>query len=1425
MEMRDLIPHETKFSFCLLIILFIFPEITPQELPFGHLSVENGLSNNAVNCILQDHLGFLWFGTEDGLNRYDGYEIKIYRYNPHDTNSLSDNSIWSLFEDSSEFLWIGTNSGVLNRYDFKTDKFVHWKIESKSSKQNRITSIYQDNSGLLWIGTYKEGLYRFNLTTNQLEHWQYQLKDPNSISHNYITSIVEDIPGNLWISTYNGLNRFNPKSPDKAFTRFFSNPNNPNSLSNNLIWILTKSKIDTNILWISTADGLTKYNTFTNSFSRIEPNNNNNLQFENSLGSIIEETIDNEKILWIATYGGLLQINLSTGKQARFINKNRNTREIASNHINYCIKDSSNVLWLATDNGLSFLSPKSIKFNYLYTSWGGKKEIAKIKDKNITAITESSDRNLWIGTQNGLYSIDNYAPFNSRFNLEDLNVWSLAPGNSNDLWIGTYGQGIKQLDLKTGNLKSWNIKDTLFKIKNFTYKFVKSILQDRNGMLWIGFWGTGLTILNPQTGKYKNWQYKENDSLSLSYNDVWTIFEDSKGRIWIGTNGGGLNLFADIDKGKFYCWSKGKSPFSSLSTNTGASKITLPGLNDNNIYSICEAKRGKWAGNKNETVLWIGTGAGLNQFILKNSTNISHRIILDRENYKAEVHYFTVNDGLPDNAVKSILEDEDGNLWLGTNLGISFFNVEAKTFTNYTTSDGLNGNEFNYSSAFKLSNKIMMFGSSSGLNIFEPKKIKQSDYSPPILITGFQIFNRQVPINKESPLKKNITLTKEIFLTYNQNVFSFQFSSLDYNSPQSNQYIYKMEGFDKDWIYSGSRQFVTYTNLDPGSYIFKVKATNSDGIWSKNEASLRVIINPPWWKSVWAYCIYVFIIFAGFFAIRRFQINRAELRHELQMREFETKKLQELENLKSRFFANLSHEFRTPLMLIKGPVEELINSQSKQKSERKDHVLKLKMIQRNSQKLQELIDQLLELSQLEAASIPLKAKQENLTNLVKGIFYSFESFAKQKDINLELNLSEEILYAWIDRDKFEKIISNLLSNAFKFTKAGGTVSMVLCKFKQQAEIKIIDTGIGISEDHLQKIFIRFYQVDDSSRRAFSGSGIGLSLVKELVDLHKWKISVKSELEKGTEFILSIPLGDEYLKETEKVYEKMPEQETITSQDVPFEDKELRIDYTKPITSEDIGNELNKKLLILIVEDSFDVRIYLTDILKSCYKIIQAENGEAGLKMTMEKMPDLIISDIMMPHMDGIEFCHRIKTNWETSHIPVILLTAKASSESKIEGLETGADDYLTKPFDSKELFIRVKNLIEQRRRLKEKFNREIKITADAVTATSLDNEFLNKAFKISEKNLANADFDLEIFAKEMFVSRSQLHRKLIAITGLPPGEFLRSFRLKRAAQMLLEKRLSVTQIAFEVGFKSPSHFTKAFRQQFKCLPSEFIVKE
>lgn len=1392
------------FSAFLLSFLIFVQNLFSQGLNFNNLSVKDGLSNNKVVAILQDKTGFLWFGTEDGLNRFDGYEFKVYRNNPQDTNSISGNNIWSLFEDTEGNIWIGTKSGELNRYNVRRDIFEHWEIKAPNIQDNSINEIYRDKNGFLWIGTYQSGLYRLDIKTGKFKNWKYKPGDPNSITNNFITSIVQDSYGNFWISTYNGLNKFNPELNDESFQQFYSEPDNENSLSNNLIWLLNKSASNPELIWVGTADGLVSLDTKNNTFTRISFPREPSLQFGHSVASVVEEKINDELILWIGTYGGLVRLNLSNNKSARFVKTENDPSSIISYEINKLLKDRSGVIWSATENGLSYISPKGMKFNNIFMGEKGFDELTGLMKMNVKSVIQKDDGTILFGTSDGLYNFknsDKQTNLKKYTGTEEINVWSLAVGKSDDIWIGTYGQGLKRFRLRNGNLESTPIESPTFKTSAFDY--LKSLYIDDDNILWIGFWGGGLARFDTKTRTYKIWINENENPQSISHNDVWTIHKDRIGRLWIGTNGGGLNLFVPTAKGIFLRWSDIDDQSKRLSSNS--------------IYSMTEARRGKNLSGLENTVLWVGTGNGLNKITLSNSKDE-----INLNTIVSEVSVYNSEDGLADNSVKSILEDKNGNLWIGTNSGISFFNVEKKSFINYSISDGLNGNEFNSNAALLSENDLMYFGSVEGLNVFNSNEIIQSNYSPPVVFTDFQILNQPVTISKSTPLKESILTAKEIILSHSDNVFSFQFSALDYNSPQSIHYAYMMEGFDDDWIYSGERRFITYTNLDAGTYSFKVKATNSDGVWGENFKSISVTVNQPWWRTGWAYAIYVLLIVVGIFTARKIEVNRARLRNELKMREFEAKKQKELENLKSRFFANLSHEFRTPLTLIRGPVEELINGTATEN--RKGYY---QLIQRNSEKLQELIDQLLELTQLENASMPLKAKQENIVRLLRGLVYSFDSLAKQKNIKLSFECQDEKLICWVDRDKLEKIINNLLSNAFKFTPANGQISVNASSTKSDdeefTEVKVSDSGIGIPEEKLKHIFDRFYQVDDSSRKNYGGSGIGLALVKELVDLHKWQIEVQSEFGKGTVFYLRIPLSESYLTENEKIYDKVSDERKKVSDKLTglYSEED---NFGKEIEQEIAEKQklLDAKPSILVVEDSEDVRSYLTGLLKSDYQLNEAVDGEDGIKKAVDLMPDLIISDVMMPSMDGFEFCKKIKTDWQTSHIPVILLTAKVSAQSKIEGLETGADDYLTKPFSSKELFVRIKNLLKQRRKLREKFRKEIKVEPASIAVNSVDNEFLEKAFTVVEKNLSNTEFSSEVFAKEMFMSRSQLHRKLMAVAGQGPGEFVRAFRLKKAAALILEKRLSITQIAFEVGFNSPSHFTKAFRQQFNCLPTEFI---
>ncbi len=1398
-----LIPRHYCLTICLCLLnaIFITFPADAQPLIFNHLTVEDGLSNNEVYSVLQDRTGFIWFAAEDGLNRFDGYNFQIFRNDPEDTASISDNSVWSLMEDSEGMIWAGTMAGFVNKYDPSKGTFTSFRIKSDITVNNSITSLYEDSRKNIWIGTYKDGLYRLSSSSGKIDHWNHDQHNSQSLSHNYVQSIIEDNRGNIIVGTYIGLNVFDPERPSAGFRQYYHRPGDPYSLSDNLVWSLSRSKTDPDIIWICTANNLSRLNTFDYSITQVRIPNPDNLQYGSSCNSIIERDTDKGKIIDIASYSGLVTMDLRTGLTQRYVHNENDARSLINNHVNKLIKDRSGVMWIATENGISYVTPKSGSFNSITAFETGGDPLKHLRNMNITAVCGTQDDKTWIGTSDGLYLLpalnagarpERIGQFNGH------HIWSLASAG-NEVWVGTFGKGLSQYNYIKKSVTKRDISDPGIRTQSLYYN--KTILADSRDNIWVGYWGIGVSRIDPSTGEFTIFLNDPEDPQTISHNDVWVIKEDGFGRIWLGTAGGGLNLFEDKDGGIFHHW---------VTTEEGS-----PLLSSNNIYSLyIEEQTADTAGSI--TVLWIGTSSGLNRVEVKNEGSTSGLY-----NPQLSGRSYSVNDGLPDNSVNSILADASGNLWLGTGSGISLFDVEKQTFTNFNSADGINGSKMNPEAALKTADGLMLFGSTRGINIFDPQEIELSSYKPRVVITDFQIFNKSVETGPGSPLRQSIHTADKITLSPDQDVFSFGFAALDYNSPQSVRYAYMMEGFDDDWVQSGSRRFATYTNLDPGRYVFKVKSTNADGVWNNDFTSLTIIIDPPWWKTGWAYGLYFILILAGLLSIRQFEINRSRLRNELKLREFEVQKKSELEEMKSRFFANLSHEFRTPLMLIKGPLEQL-----KRNKDEKTYSENLDLIERNSTRLGTLIDQLLELSKLEKASIPVKAKKQDLVPLLAGLISSFDSIAIQKNITLERQYGSGPFTCLVDNDKFEKIINNLLSNAFKFTPAGGNVRVTLTEEMRRdtrtAVIKISDTGEGIPEDKLDKVFERFYQVDNSIKRAYGGSGIGLALVKELVNLHNWDIAVSGRPGPGTEFTLSIPMEKEHVNEGETPADRPP---AASSSPAAGSDANLPTGNTEQSAAAKHSSSRNgNKPIVLVVDDSEDVRKYLTDLLHDSYNIIGAANGEEGISSAAENIPDLIISDVMMPSMDGMEFCGKIKSNWQTSHIPVILLTARASAESRIEGLETGADDYLVKPFDSRELLTRAANLIEQRKRLKEKYLEESDSITESSRLNKADKEFLEKTREIVERNISKTDFSTELLAKELYVSRTQLHRKILSITGMAPGEFVRTIKLKRAADLLKEGKLSVTQAAYEIGFSSPAQFSRAFAKYFNCSPSEFASR-
>jgi signal transduction histidine kinase/CheY-like chemotaxis protein len=845
--------------------------------------------------------------------------------------------------------------------------------------------------------------------------------------------------------------------------------------------------------------------------------------------------------------------------------------------------------------------------------------------------------------------------------------------------------------------------------------------------------------------------------------------------------GGGLNKL-DKKEEKFYRYKHEPNNPNSLSNNLVST-----------IYQ-----------DKNR-VLWIGTeGGGINK-----------------------LHYQEI-DGLSNNIVYGILEDNHHNLWISTRNGLSKFNpvdVDDKgtafpsAFKNYYVHDGFQDNEFRTNSYFKNRKGEMFFGGINGFNAFYPDSLKENLTIPDVAITGFKVFNENYKLDT------SITEINQIVLSYNENFFYLDFAVLDYIAPENNNYAYKLDGLDNDWNYVDNRNFAHYTNLAPGNYAFHVKASNSDGVWNEEGTSIRIIITPPWWKTWWAYSLYGVALLFTLYGLRRYEMNRISYKNQGKLDKAVLKEKEETEKIKSRFFANISHEFRTPLTLIFGPANDVL-----EKTKEPDTKQSVGTIKRNANRLYGLVNQLLDLSKLEAGKMALETSEQNIIPLLKGLFQSFTSLAERKKITLKFNAIEENLIVYIDKDKVEKIVNNLLSNAFKFTPEGGKIvvsvnttnanTSPLNKAGTQGgsvEISISDTGRGIPKERIDNIFDRFYQVDGSHTRESEGTGIGLALTKELVELHKGKIQVESEEGEGSTFTIMLPLGKDHLKPEEIVDKEIQEETEVNKEEteqIPETEK------SKEKADIDLLLETGKPLL-LIVEDNSDVRNYIISHLEEDYLVEEAVNGEDGFTKSIEQIPDLIVSDVMMPKMDGFQFCAKIKTDERTSHIPIILLTAKASGESKIEGLETGADDYIMKPFDAKELKVRIKNLIDQRKKLREHFLEEGIFNLDNNNITSVDKKFLEKAVKIINEHLSDSLFGVESFASELAIGRTSLHKKVVALVGEPPGELIKRIRLSKAGILLKNKTGNISEIALEVGFNNPAYFSECFKKQFGVTPSQY----
>ena len=1326
---------------------------TPEQITFSYISINEGLSQSTVFSIDQDKRGNMWFATYDGVNKYDGYAFTVYQHNEDDPNSIANDISRIVKTDSQGRVWIGTRDG-LSRYDEEKDIFQNFFYE-KNGKHLQVNGIEEISPEQLLIST-PEGLIMFDI------------KESKFIDDSFSTAMHKTIASTLY-------------------------------------------RQDDQIYIGTSTDGLYTYSITQKTFEKVIP-----ILGTKQIQAILQQSPTR---IWVATEGaGLFLINPKTKEIKNYLHSPSNPKSISSNYIRSLAMDSQNRLWIGTFNDLNIyhegtdsfasyssnpvengsLSQRSVRsifmdsqggmwlgtyfggLNYYHPIRNRFKNIRNIPYKNslsdnvVSCIVEDKDKNLWIGTNDG--GLNLYNPITQRFTSYTLQEDESARGiGSNNIkavyvdekkslvYIGTHAGGLSILHRNSGQVENFNQRNSQLVNEN-----VYAILPDGEGNLWLGTL-SALVRFNPEQQSFTTIE-KEKDGTPVVSKQITTLFRDSHKRLWIGGEEG-LSVFKqeglDIQKASI-----------------------LPVSNVTKLFTNCiyEASNG---------VIWVGTREGFYCFNEKDK----------------QIKRYNTTNGLPNNVVYGILEDSFGRLWLSTNRGISCFNPETEKFRNFTESDGLQSNQFNTASYCRTSVGQMYFGGINGITTFRPELLLDNPYTPPVVITKLQLFNKVVrPDDETGILTKNISETKSITLKSWQTAFSIEFVVSNYISGQHNTFAYKLEGYDKEWYYLTDSRTVSYSNLPQGTYQFLVKAANSDGKWNPIPTALEIIVLPIWYKTWWALLIF-FATFAGFITfVFRFFWMRKSMEAQLEMERRDKEHQEEINQMKMRFFINISHELRTPLTLTLTPLQEIINKISDRWTRNQ-----LEYIQRNANRLLHLVNQLMDYRRAELGVFELKAKKGNAHQLIQDNFLFYDKLARHKKITYTLHSELEDKEVLFDANYLELIVNNLLSNAFKYTESGQSITVTLKEENGWLLLQVSDTGIGIPINKQGKIFERFYQIESEH----VGSGIGLSLVQRLIELHHGRIELDSEENKGSTFSVYLPQDLSVYKPSELASnDEQNEEEQVYSTN----SKAMYFIDTEKVENESVESGDKKRGTILIVEDNNEIRRYLSNGLADLFNTLEAGNGEEALEKLKDNEVDVIVTDVMMPVMDGIKLCKNVKQNIRTCHIPVIILSAKTDIKDQMEGLQMGADDYIPKPFSLAILTTKIQNMMRTRRRMLDKYAKSLEVEPEKITFNAMDEALLKRAMTIVEKNMDNIEFSTDEFAREMNMSRSNLHLKLKAITGESTIDFIRKIRFNEAAKLLKDGRYTVAEVSTMVGFNTPSYFATSFKKYFGCLPTEYIKK-
>jgi two-component system, sensor histidine kinase ChiS len=1387
------------------------PAKTPADffITMSNFNTEHGLALSSILSGFKDKAGNLWFGTfGNGVSKYDGKSFTNY----NSTHGLIHNLVEAITEDSQGNIWFGTYGGASKYNGVYFENFT----TEHGLPDNHINRILEDSRGNIWLAT-RGGLSRYNPDKNDKVMSQFiNYEDKQGITGNYAGGIIEDRNNNLWMAGHRGVFKLNPVAGTHEETSFYDF-SEITGLENEMINCMAIDR--DGMLWFGTSKGAVRFDaanvqmgkSAVTTFAKADG------LISNSITSILEDRVGN---IWLGSEEGVSEF---VKENSSFINYTSG-QGLASNVIVCMVEDNAGSIWFGTKgHGLSRFDGKS---TIEYTAMQG------LPGKTVFSATEDRNGDIWIGAEDGgltkfMKDRQNknkgyFINYSSTQGLRDGSVMNMIVDKAGKLWFGS-GYGLNKYDAKS--VTTWSMAQGL--ITNS----VTSLAKDSKGNIWFGTYEGGLSMFDGKS--FSNYTTEQ----GLVHNTVWNIHEDKMGAIWFATRGG-LSRF---DGENFISFT------------------TAQGLPDNKLSIVAEDKTGN---------LLIGSWGGGVSIIRKKWMEILN--LSDVSNIEENIfENYNTTQGLPNDVVYGILEDDNGNIIIGTSKGLTILKGGLHTDTEKIASKGVE--HFNQLTGYPIkdvSNNYSMLVDSDGfiwagtgdkLVRFDYREVRKNLMAPQVIIQSIGINHeniswhslqraragedkafdpsQSIPAyvhNELSVFGKRLTeserdtmiqqfrkvgfdrvsafssIPEDLVLPFTHNTICFDFVGIETAKPFLVQYQFMLEGSEKNWSPLSNRTMAEYSNLSHGNYTFKIRARSPDGIWSE-PLSYGFKVLPPWWFTWWAIALYIMSFFMALLGIRRYEMNRILLRNQLKIEKVTTDSLRSLDQLKSQFFANISHEFRTPLTLILGQIESVMSSaiDTKEKG-------KLQIANRNARRLLTLINELLDLSKLEAGSMELKAARHNIASFLKSLFFSFESLAAAKNIKLDFDTTSDHIPVLFDPDKMEKVFYNLMSNAFKFTPENGRISLTLKVVKnEQVTITLKDTGIGIPENRLANIFDRFYQVDGSATRQHEGTGIGLALARELVILHHGTLSVKSMEGEGAEFLITLPVEKSAATEsTEQITSNVISYTETTS--AVYDESELseKTDYA--------GQPLNEvSEIILIVEDNDDVRAYVREQLEVGYQLLEARNGEEGVIMAQKNIPDLIITDVMMPRMDGYRFCNAIRQDEKTSHIPVIMLTAKSALDDKIVGLESGVDAYLTKPFSTKELKATVKNLLHQRIQLKKRFSESMIIKPSEVSVISADKMFLEKVINTIESNFGDENFSVERIAETVNMSVTQLNRKLKALIDQPPGQMIRSLRLQRAADLLKQNTGTVAQICYKVGFSDNAYFSRAFKKQFGVSPSEY----